>query len=70
MLSDDGDSDLIPAFCLAEVSDADGNTGIALILCTEYSFSGVTIWVEDVFESRAAARAYLEEHGWISQQPL
>ena len=55
MLGDDGDADFVPAYCLAEIADADGNTGVALILCKGYSFSGVTIWVEDVFDTRAAA---------------
>jgi hypothetical protein len=66
MLSDDGDADSIPAFCLAEVDDCEGNTGIALILCTGHSFSGVSIWVEDVFDTTADAFAYLDENGWMS----
>lgn len=66
MLSDDGDADAIPAYCLAEVEDDEGNTGIALILCTGYSFSGVNIWVEDVFDTEAEAYAYLGENGWTS----
>ena len=57
-------SDAIPAYCLAEVTDDDDNSGIALILCTGDSFSELTIWVDDVFETKAAALNYLQEHGW------
>jgi hypothetical protein len=34
----DYDADTIPAYCLAEVKDASGNGGIALIICNGYSF--------------------------------
>jgi hypothetical protein len=66
ILSGDCDADAIPGYCLAEVADAEGNTGIALILCTGYSFSGLSIWVAEIFETREAAKAYLEENGWVS----
>ena len=58
------DADAIPAYCLAEVTDDDDNSGIALIFCTGDSFSELTIWVDDVFETKAAALNYLQEHGW------
>ena len=32
MLSDDGDADVTPGYCLAEVFDNEDNSGIALIL--------------------------------------
>lgn len=59
-------ADAIPAYCLAEVTDDDNNSGIALILCTGGSFSGLNIWVHGIFDTREAARAYLEENGWAN----
>ena len=55
----------IPGYCLAEVADADTNTGIALILCTGTSLSGLNIWVHDVFDTTEAAKAYMKENGWM-----
>jgi hypothetical protein len=66
ILSGDCDADVIPAYCLAEVTDEDGNTGIALIFCKGYSFSGLTIWAAEIFDTREAAKAHLEENGWTS----
>jgi hypothetical protein len=37
----DCDADGIPAYCLAEIADAEGNTGVAFILCSGHSFSGL-----------------------------
>jgi hypothetical protein len=44
-LDEESDADVIPGYSLVEVADAHGNQGIALILCTGYSFSELTIWV-------------------------
>lgn len=66
MLGDDGDADVVPSCCFAEVEDEDGNSGIALILCTGYSFSELNIWAVDVFETKTAAYAHLRENGWMS----
>ena len=60
----DVDTDALPGYCFAEVTDADDNPGIALILCTGDSFSGLTIWVHDVFDTKTAAMNYLQENGW------
>ena len=38
ILSGDCDADAVPSYCLAEVADGDGNSGIALILCTATHF--------------------------------
>ena len=59
-------ADAIPAYCLAEVTDDDDNSGIALILCTGDSFSGLNVWVRGIFDTREAAKAYLEENGWAN----
>lgn len=45
-------ADAIPAYCLAEVTDDDDNSGVALILCTGDSFSELTIWVDDVLKQK------------------
>jgi hypothetical protein len=60
-----GDSDAgnIPGYSLAEIADAEGNTGVAFILCSGHSFSGLNIWVAEIFESKEAASAYLEKNG-------
>jgi hypothetical protein len=57
-------TDSLPGYCFAEIKDADDNTGIALILCTGDSFSSLSIWVHDIFETKAAALSYLQENGW------
>jgi hypothetical protein len=62
----DCDADKIPSYCLAEVKDADGSSGIALILCKGYSFSVLEIWVHEIFETEEAAKSYMQEDGWIS----
>jgi hypothetical protein len=59
----DADADVVPGYSLVEVTDSDGNRGIALFLGTGYSFSGLSIRVEEIFDTRAAAMAYLEENG-------
>jgi hypothetical protein len=56
----------IPGYCFAEVTDADGNSGIALILCKGDSFSGLYIWLNGIFDTREAAKAYMKENGWIT----
>ena len=66
LLGDYIDADTIPGYCLADVADEDGNSGIALIVCTGYAFSGLDIGVNGIFETREAAKAYMEEKGWIS----
>jgi len=55
----------IPGYCFAGVTDADGNSGVALILCTGDALSGLTIWLEEIFDTMEAAKAYMEENGWI-----
>jgi len=62
-LNEDSDADVILGYSLVEVADAHGNRGIALILCTGYSFSGLTIWVKEIFDTKTAAMAYLKENG-------
>jgi hypothetical protein len=62
-LNEDADADVIPGYSLVEVVDAHGNRGIALIFCKGYSFSGLTIWVEDIFDTKAAAMAFLKDNG-------
>jgi hypothetical protein len=66
MLEGDFDADVIPGYCLAEVTDEHKNTGIALILCKGYSFSGLNVWVQEIFETKEAAKAYMEQDGWVS----
>jgi hypothetical protein len=66
ILSGDCDADALPGYCLAEVTDEDGDTGIALIFCKGHSFSGLIIWVAEIFDTREAMQAYLEENGWTS----
>jgi hypothetical protein len=66
MLEGDFDADGIPSYCLAEVTDADNNIGIALILCKGYSFSGLNVWVQEIFETEEAAKAYMGKDGWVS----
>jgi hypothetical protein len=63
-LSGDADADVVPAYSLVEVTDGGDNRGIAVILCTGYSFSELSIWVEGVFDTKVAAIAYLNENGW------
>ena len=65
-LSGDADADVVPGYCFVEVTDTDGDKGTALLLCTGYSFSGLSIWVEGIFNTRAAAMAYMEENGMTS----
>jgi hypothetical protein len=66
LLDDCGDADVTTGYSLVEIVDGDGNTGIAVYLCTGYSFSGLNIWVLDVFDTREDALAYLNENGWTS----
>jgi hypothetical protein len=42
------------------------NPGIALFLCSGYSFSVLKISVLDVFDTREDALAYLNENGWTT----
>lgn len=62
-LSSDADASVVPGYCFVEITDTDGDKGTALLLCTGYSISGLSIWVEGIFDTRAAAMAYMKENG-------
>jgi hypothetical protein len=65
-LEGEGDADFIPAYALSIVKDAKGNEGVALLLRTGYSFSGITTWLEGVFDTSEDATAHMEKEGWCS----
>ena len=65
-LEGEGDADFIPAYAMSIVTDAKGNEGVALILRTGYSFSGVTTCLEGIFDSSEEATAHMEKGGWCS----
>jgi len=65
-LEGEGDADFIPAYALSIVKDAQGNEGVALMLRTGYSFSGITTWLEGIFDSSEDATAHMEKEGWCS----
>ena len=65
-LEGEGDADFIPAYALSIVKDAKGNEGIALLLRTGYSFSGITTCLEGIFDSSEDATAHMEKRGWCS----
>jgi len=65
-LEGEGDADFIPAYALSTVVDAQGNEGVALMLRTGYSFSGITTWVEGIFDSSEDATAHMKKGGWCS----
>jgi len=65
-LEGEGDADFIPAYAMSIVTDNKGHEGVALLLRTGYSFSGVTTWLEGIFESSEDATAHMEKGGWIS----
>ena len=65
-LEGEGDADFIPAYAMSTVADAKGNEGIALLLRTGYSFSGITTWLEGIFDSSEGATAHMEKGGWCS----
>lgn len=64
-LMSDGDADCIPAYALADVADEEGHQGVALVLRTGYSFSGIETWLEGVFRSDEEALKHLRKGGWF-----
>lgn len=65
-LEGEGDADFIPAYAMSIVVDGKGREGVALLLRTGYSFSGITTWLEGVFDSSEEATAHMEKGGWCS----
>jgi hypothetical protein len=65
-LEGENDADAVPAYALAPIDDEDGHSGVALVLCKGYSFSGIDIWLEDIFESEGAAMNYMHQRGWCA----
>ena len=65
-LQGDGDCDYIPAYALTLVKDDHGNEGVALLLRTGYSFSGITTWLEGIFDSSEDATTHMKKGGWCS----
>jgi len=65
-LEGEGDADFIPAYALSIVKDAKGNEGVALLLRTGYSFSGITTWLERIFDSSEDATAHMGNNEWCS----
>lgn len=65
-LDGDEDADDIPGYALATVKDHNGNEGVALILRTGYSFSGINTWLEGFFGSREEAIQHMKNDGWCS----
>jgi hypothetical protein len=59
-------ADVACGYCFAKVVDEQGNTGIAVIFCTGYSFSDLKYWVFDLFKTKEDALAYLNANGWTS----
>jgi hypothetical protein len=58
------DADQTTGYSFVEVADDEGNAGIALFLCSGYSYSGLEITLLDVFDTREDALAYLNKNGW------
>jgi hypothetical protein len=58
------DADNTTGYSFVEVVDDEGHAGIAIFLCSGYSYSGLEISVLDVFDTREDALAYLNENGW------
>jgi hypothetical protein len=65
-LEGQGDADFIPAYALSIVKDPQGNEGVALMLRTGYSFTGITTWLEGIFDSSEDASAHMGKDGWCS----
>jgi hypothetical protein len=66
LLDPETDADVTTGYSFVEVADDEGNAGIAVYLCSGYSFSGLDVSVLDVFDTREDALAYLNENGWTS----
>jgi hypothetical protein len=64
LLNPDTDADVTTGYSFVEVVDDEGNAGIAVFLCSGYSFSDLKISVLDVFDTREDALAYLNENRW------
>ena len=65
-LEGDCDADDIPAYAISIVEDPKGNKGVALLLRTGYSFSGVTTSLEGIFDSSEDATSHMRNGGWCS----
>ena len=64
LLDSSTDADVTTGYSFVEVVDDEGNSGIAVFLCSGYSFSILKISVLDIFDTRADALAYLNDNGW------
>ena len=67
LLDSSTDADVTTGYSFVEVVDDEDNVGIAVFLCSGYSFSGLDISVLDVFDTREDALAYLNENGWTGE---
>ena len=63
---EDGDADFIPGYALSTILDKQGHKGVALLLRTGYSFSGVDTELEGIFATKADAIEHMKSDGWCS----
>ena len=67
LLDSSTDADVTTGYSFVEVVDDEGTVGIAVFLCSGYSFSGLDISVLNVFDTREDALAYVNENGWTGE---
>ena len=68
LMNDEPDADCIPGYALATVRVNDDVEGVALILRTGYSFSGLETWLEGIFFSSKDATDYMTATGFWSER--
>ena len=65
-LRGDGDADFVPGYALADVTDEKDRQGVALVVRTGYSFSGLNTSLAGIFPSDDRARRHMEKLGWCT----
>lgn len=64
-LRGNNDADLVPSYRTVEIKGRKGRKKIAIIMCSGYSFSGVSFWIEGFFSSYERADNYLNREGYV-----
>ena len=64
-LRGNNDADLVPTYQTVEIKGRKGRKKVAIIMCSGYSFSGVSFWVEGLFSSYERADNYLTRKGYV-----
>ena len=64
-LRGDSDADQVPSYQTVQIKGPKGRKKVAINMCSGYSFSGLSFWIEGLFSSYERADNYLSRNGYV-----